>query len=159
MRDKVTRQCPQTRTFEEKGDLKQIWTEVPLLTSLMPYHYAKPAHKCSVVVLLIVQARSFNDAWWYPHCSFAHSFHFFITFFGGGGGGQTISVCFLWVTGDVRWYLLSRNHTFQPVIRGSSKGSNCRMPLHLFSEAGIGLKQTLVPFSDWHRYIHLMKQA
>ena len=36
-RDKVTRQCPQTTTFEEKGDPKQIRTEVPLLTSLTPY--------------------------------------------------------------------------------------------------------------------------
>ena len=72
---------------------------------------------------------------------------------------QTISVCFLWVTRDVRWHLLSRNHTFRPVIWGSSKCSNCRMPLHLFSEAGIRLKQTFVPFSDWDRYIHLMKQA
>ena len=45
VRDKVTRQCPQTTTFEEKGELKQIRTEVPLLTSLMPYCYAKPAHK------------------------------------------------------------------------------------------------------------------
>ena len=37
VRDKVTRQCPQTATFEEKGEPKQIRTEVPLLTSLMPY--------------------------------------------------------------------------------------------------------------------------
>jgi len=37
VRDKVTRQCPQTTTFEEKGELKQIQTVVPLLTSLMPY--------------------------------------------------------------------------------------------------------------------------
>ena len=37
VRDKVTRQCPQTTTFEEKGELKQIPTEVPLLTSLTPY--------------------------------------------------------------------------------------------------------------------------
>ena len=29
-RDKVTRQCPQTTTFEEKGEPKQIRTEVPL---------------------------------------------------------------------------------------------------------------------------------
>ena len=36
-RGKVTRQCPQTTTFEEKGEPKQIWTEVPLLTSLTPY--------------------------------------------------------------------------------------------------------------------------
>ena len=37
VRDKVTRQCPQTTTFEEKGKPKQIRTEVPLLTSLTPY--------------------------------------------------------------------------------------------------------------------------
>ena len=40
----VTRQCPQTTTFEEKGEPKQIRTEVPLLTSLTPYREAKPAH-------------------------------------------------------------------------------------------------------------------
>ena len=37
VRHKVTRQRPQTTTFEEKGEPKQIQTEVPLLTSLMPY--------------------------------------------------------------------------------------------------------------------------
>ena len=37
VRDKVTRQCPQTTTFEEKGEPKQIRTEVPLLTSLTLY--------------------------------------------------------------------------------------------------------------------------
>ena len=37
VRDKVTRQYPQTTTFEKKGELMQIQTEVPLLTSLMPY--------------------------------------------------------------------------------------------------------------------------
>ena len=37
-RDKVTRQCPQITTFEEKGEPKRIRTEVPLLTSLTPYH-------------------------------------------------------------------------------------------------------------------------
>ena len=37
VRDKVTRQCPQTTTFEEKGEPKQIRTEVFLLTSLTPY--------------------------------------------------------------------------------------------------------------------------
>ena len=42
VRDKVTRQCPQTTTFEEKGELKQIQTEVLLLTSLTPYRQAKP---------------------------------------------------------------------------------------------------------------------
>ena len=38
VRDKVTRQCPQTTTFEEKGEPKRIRSEVPpLLTSLMPW--------------------------------------------------------------------------------------------------------------------------
>ena len=37
MRDKVRRPCPQTTTFEEKGESKRIRTEVPLLTSLTPY--------------------------------------------------------------------------------------------------------------------------
>ena len=36
-RDKVTRQCPQTTILEEKGEPKQIQTEVLLLTSLTPY--------------------------------------------------------------------------------------------------------------------------
>ena len=35
--DKVTRQCPQTTTFEGKGEPKLYRTEVPLLTSLTPY--------------------------------------------------------------------------------------------------------------------------
>ena len=35
--DKVTTQCPQTTTFEEKGEPKRIRTEVPLLSSLTPY--------------------------------------------------------------------------------------------------------------------------
>ena len=38
VRDKVTRRCPQTATFEEKGEPKRIRTAVPLLTSLVPYH-------------------------------------------------------------------------------------------------------------------------
>ena len=37
VRDKVTRQCPQTTIFEEKREPKQIRTEVLLLTSLTPY--------------------------------------------------------------------------------------------------------------------------
>ena len=44
VRDKVTRLCPQTTTFDEKGEPKRIRTEVPLLTSLTPYRWAKPAH-------------------------------------------------------------------------------------------------------------------
>ena len=44
--DKVTRQCMSTNhnLFEEKGEPKQYQTEVLLLTSLMPYRSAKPAH-------------------------------------------------------------------------------------------------------------------
>ena len=37
VRDKVTRQCPQTTILEVKGEQKQIRTEVFLLTSLPPY--------------------------------------------------------------------------------------------------------------------------
>ena len=37
VRDKVTRQCPQTTTFEEKVEPKRIRNEVPLLSSLTPY--------------------------------------------------------------------------------------------------------------------------
>ena len=37
VREKVTRQCPQTTTFEEKGEPKRIRTEAPPLTSLTPY--------------------------------------------------------------------------------------------------------------------------
>ena len=36
VRDNVTRQCPQTTTFEEKGEPKRIRTEAPPLTSLTP---------------------------------------------------------------------------------------------------------------------------
>ena len=44
MRDKVTRQCSETTIIEEKGEPKRIRTEVPLLPSLTPYRWAKPAH-------------------------------------------------------------------------------------------------------------------
>ena len=37
VRDKVTRPCPQTTTFEEKGAPKRYRTEVLPLTSLLPY--------------------------------------------------------------------------------------------------------------------------
>ena len=37
IRDKVTRQCPQTTTFEERGEPKRNRTVVLLLTSLAPY--------------------------------------------------------------------------------------------------------------------------
>ena len=42
VRDKVTRQCPDTTIFEEKGEPKRIRTEVPLLTSLK----AGPQQNC-----------------------------------------------------------------------------------------------------------------
>ena len=41
--DKVTRQCPQTTTFEKKGEPKRYRTEVLPLTSLTTYRQAKPA--------------------------------------------------------------------------------------------------------------------
>ena len=37
VRHEVTRQCPQTTTFEKTGEPKQIRTEFPLPTSLTPY--------------------------------------------------------------------------------------------------------------------------
>ena len=37
VRDKVKRQCPQTTTFEEKGEPKRYRTEVLPLTSITPY--------------------------------------------------------------------------------------------------------------------------
>ena len=43
VRDKLTRPCPQTTTFEEKGEPKRYRTEVLPLTSLPPYRWAKPA--------------------------------------------------------------------------------------------------------------------
>ena len=39
VKDKVTRQCPQATTFEEKGEPKWIRPEVPLLTSPTPYRW------------------------------------------------------------------------------------------------------------------------
>ena len=35
VRDKVTRQCPETTIFEEKGEPKWIWAEVSLLTIII----------------------------------------------------------------------------------------------------------------------------
>ena len=51
VRDKVTRQCPQTTTFEEKGEPKQIRTEVLLLTSLTPYRWDKEVDELMLNVL------------------------------------------------------------------------------------------------------------
>ena len=44
VRDKVTRQCPQTTIFEERGEPKRYRYEVLALTSLTPYRWATPAH-------------------------------------------------------------------------------------------------------------------
>ena len=38
VKDKVTRQCPQISTFEEKGEPKRIRTEDPPLTQLLGHH-------------------------------------------------------------------------------------------------------------------------
>ena len=45
MRDKVTRQCPQTTTHGEKGEPKRIRTEVPPLTSLTARPNRRTFHK------------------------------------------------------------------------------------------------------------------
>ena len=42
--DKVSRQCPQTATFEEKEEPKRNGVEALLFTNLTPYRWAKPAH-------------------------------------------------------------------------------------------------------------------
>ena len=44
VRDKITRRCPQTTTFEARGKPKQNRADALLLTSLKPYRWAKLAH-------------------------------------------------------------------------------------------------------------------
>ena len=72
MREKVTRQCPQTTTFKEKGEPKQIPNKVPLLTSLTPYRWAKPAHELEGFLHQGIQCQKqiyghiwVNDGWVY----------------------------------------------------------------------------------------------
>ena len=48
--NKVTGQCPQTTTFEERGEPKRIRTEVPLLTSPTPYGPLGQAGSLPVVI-------------------------------------------------------------------------------------------------------------
>ena len=49
VRDKVTRRCPQTTTFEEKGKPKRIRTDVHLLTSLIPVgQTGSPTYSCGL---------------------------------------------------------------------------------------------------------------
>ena len=54
VKDKVTRQCPQTTTFEEKGEPKRIRTEVLPLTSLTPYRQAKPVHSMLLLMITVI---------------------------------------------------------------------------------------------------------
>ena len=57
VRDKVTRQCRQTATFEEKGEPKRSRTEVPLLTSLnvLPRgQTSQRAIKCQVLFIIVL---------------------------------------------------------------------------------------------------------
>ena len=61
VRDKATRQCPQTTTFEEKGEPKRVGTKVPLLSILTPYPKAKPAHKI-VSFAVASSVRRFSEA-------------------------------------------------------------------------------------------------
>ena len=46
VRDKVTGQCPQTTTFEEKGEPKRIRTEALPLTSLPLYRLGQTGSQC-----------------------------------------------------------------------------------------------------------------
>ena len=66
LRDKVTRKSPQATTFEEKGEPKRIRTEVPLLTSLTPYRWAKPAQpgdgKKREIIYLSLHCHHQNDS-------------------------------------------------------------------------------------------------
>ena len=66
MREKVTRQSPQATTFEEKGEPKWVRTEAPLLTSLTPYHLAKPAYCLLLFVTFGFYSSQFGVHTW--HC-------------------------------------------------------------------------------------------
>ena len=78
VRDKVTRQCPQTTTFKEKGEPKRTQTVVPLITSLTTYRWAKPAH----------WTVSYIDSW--TACIS------YIRGGAGGGGGEFHGYTTLW---------------------------------------------------------------
>ena len=58
--DKVTRQCPQTTTFDVKGEPKQIRTEDPLLTSLTAGPNRLTARQCKATQLYILL---FHQLW------------------------------------------------------------------------------------------------
>ena len=63
VRDKVTRHCPQTTTFEEKGKPKRIRTEVSLLTRGTLFGN-RPVHRTLHVIsmpLLLHSTVGYND--------------------------------------------------------------------------------------------------
>ena len=76
MRDKVTRQCPQTTTFfKERGQPKRNLAEAVLLTSLMPYRWAKPAHWLIIMIILtqlFIQRNIFSGETILSACSHTH---------------------------------------------------------------------------------------
>ena len=51
VRDKVTRQCPQTTTFEVKGEPKRIRTEVPLRLTSLTRLTVRPNRRTGIYVL------------------------------------------------------------------------------------------------------------
>ena len=82
VRDKVTRTCPQTTTFEEKGESKRYRTEVLPLTSLPPYRQAKPALPLASVIGFVVvfpfRVRDDRDVvrqGYYHHHHYHHHHH------------------------------------------------------------------------------------
>ena len=73
VKDKVTRPCPQTTAFEEKGEPKRYRTEVLPLTSLPPYRSAKPALSVKgqlhpFFTQLLSCARSAEGRFFYSFC-------------------------------------------------------------------------------------------
>ena len=57
VKDKVTRQRPQTSAFEEKGEPKRNRIEVPLFTSLTPYRLAEPTFTMFELSVRVIYVR------------------------------------------------------------------------------------------------------
>ena len=58
VKDKVTRQCPQTTTFlKRKESRKRNRADALVLASLTPYHWPRPAHKYMLSVRLKSEQR------------------------------------------------------------------------------------------------------
>ena len=71
MRDKVTRLCPQTSTFEEKREPKQIRTEVLLLMRLSNSFTARPNRLAAIISVdgfCLVCGRESSPAIAYTNC-------------------------------------------------------------------------------------------